>query len=352
MFNYGWFFYASQINKQKSIEKQQQITLQANTEIDKRENYFKKKLECEKFTEEAKDSINQKISIVTVSACWTVIQNYIKYSGCSPLWKLWPSQKMFIPKSKKIEILKNYYPSRITELESLLFGNTNIYIDYANIRPWADKLGWHIELKRLKQFLDSFDNIKNIKIYVGTLVGDKVSEDMINKISSYNYDVKTKPVKIMKQSIDYTSINPTSPDLLNKFIRRCLLKKYDLQTVEYLNNKFKELNNNGIFYIEDLKCNFDVEIGRDMLLDYAQNSIDTFMLWSGDSDFADPVEQLLDDNKKVILFATARKVSTELNKLKGKGLFIYDIQKISNFICWKKEIDSHILPLLNAKETP
>jgi len=258
---------------------------------------------------------------------------------------------MFISKNNKIRILKDYYPNRVEELENLLLGATNIYIDYANVRPWANKLGWHVELRRLKQFLDCFDNIKAINIYKGTLTGDVRSEQEIKEIKNYYYNVKTKPVKIMKQSIDYTSISPTSSDLLNKFIRRCLLKKYDLQTVEYLNNKFKEMNNNGIYYIEDLKCNFDVEIGRDMLLDYERNNIDTFVLWSGDSDFADPIEQLLDDNKKVVLFATARKVSTELNDLRSKGLFIYDIQKISNFICWNKEIDSHALVLLNAKET-
>ncbi len=238
------------------------------------------------------------------------------------------------------------------ELENLLSGNATVYIDYANVRPWADKLGWHIELKRLKQFLDSFDNINTIKIYKGTLTGNRDSEEEIRKLIGYNYNVKTKPVKIMKQSIDYTSINPDSPDLLNKFIRKCLLKKYDLQTIGYLNNKFKEMNNNGFYYIEDLKCNFDVEIGLDMLLDYEQNSIDVFALWSGDSDFAGPVEKLLNNNKKVILFATARKVSAELNDLQVKGLFIYDIQKISNFICWNKEIDSHALFILNAKETP
>ncbi len=258
---------------------------------------------------------------------------------------------MFNSQTEKIRILSEYYPNRIKELENFFVGTTNIYIDYANVRPWSEKLGWHIELKRLKQFLRSFDNINSIKIYIGTMVGDRQSEQGISDLESYGYIVKTKPVKIIKQSIDYSSINSTSADLLNKFIRRCLLKKYDLQTIEYLNNKFKEMNNNGIYYIEDLKCNFDVEIGRDMLLDYDKNNIDTFVLWSGDSDFADPVEQLLDDVKKVILFATARKVSTELNKLQTKGLFIYDIQKISNFICWNKEIDSHVLAILNAKET-
>ena len=239
-------------------------------------------------------------------------------------------------------MLAEKFSERISELEKLFFKATNIYIDYANVRPWATKLGWHIDLKRLKQFLDSFTNIQSVKIYHGTLLGDDGSEDTIDELQKRGYIVKTKPVKIMKQSIDVSSIATTSPDLLGKFIRKCLLKKYDLETVEYLNNKFKEMNQNGIFYIEDRKCNFDVEIGRDMLMDYERNHVDTFILWSGDSDFADPIEQLLDDGKKVILFATARKVSTELNNLRIKGLTIFDIQKIRNFICWKKEIQPNI----------
>ena len=40
-----------------------------------------------------------------------------------------------------------------------------LYIDYANVRPWSEKLGWHIELKRLKQFLDSFDTVEAINFY-------------------------------------------------------------------------------------------------------------------------------------------------------------------------------------------
>ncbi|MBU0546406.1 NYN domain-containing protein [Patescibacteria group bacterium] len=251
---------------------------------------------------------------------------------------------MFSPKTDRIKLLSEKFSVRISELEKLFLEATNIYIDYANVRPWATKLGWHVDLKRLKQFLDSFSNIQSTKIYRGTLLGDEDSEDTIEELHSRGYVVKTKPVKIMKQSIDVSSIATTSPDLLNKFIRKCLLKKYDLETVEYLNGKFKEMNQNGIFYIEDLKCNFDVEIGRDMLVDYERNHVDTFVLWSGDSDFADPVEQLLGDNKKVVLFATARKVSTELSNLREKGLVIFDIQKIRNFVCWKKEIQPDVLP--------
>ena len=108
--------------------------------------------------------------------------------------------------------------------------------------------------------------------------------------------------------------------------------------MERLNNELKLLNQQGILQIDDYKCNFDVEIGRDMLRDYDNDGFDNFVLWSGDSDFAEPINQLLDDQKKVVLFATARRVATELNDLRPKGLLIFDIQKIREFICWKKEM--------------
>jgi uncharacterized LabA/DUF88 family protein len=112
-----------------------------------------------------------------------------------------------------------------------------------------------------------------------------------------------------------------------------------VESIEYLNRQLGELNKQGIKSIEDLKCNFDVEIGREMLRDYDKNGIENFALFSGDSDFAGPVKQLLDDGKKVVLFATARRIAAELNDLQNNGLIIYDVQKIRNFICWKREIE-------------
>ena len=150
----------------------------------------------------------------------------------------------------------------------------------------------------------------------------------------------------MKHSINFTSIKSTATDLLEQFVRRCLIRKYDIETIEYLNCKFKDMNNKGKFYIEDRKCNFDVEIGVDMLMDFEKNNIDTYILWSGDSDFYDPVKKLLYEGKNVILFATARKVSTELNSLRDKGLFVFDIQKIRNYICWKSQIEKNIIKVL------
>jgi len=245
---------------------------------------------------------------------------------------------VFSSKTERIKELSEKYPKRIKELEKIFDAKTYVYIDYANVRPWANKLGWHVDPKRLKQFLDSFDTIYESKFYNGTLTGDKQSKEFGTEIEQMGYILKTKPVKIMRKSIDVSSVSSTSSDILNNFIRKPLLQKLKIETIEYLNKELAELNKQGILFIEDLKCNFDVEIGRDILTDCDKNGVDNYILWSGDSDFADPIEQLLKDKKKVVLFATVRKIASELNELQSKGLLIFDIQKIRNFICWKKEI--------------
>lgn len=245
---------------------------------------------------------------------------------------------MFNPKTQRLQELSIQYPDRIRELEGIFDKKTNVYIDYANVKPWANKLGWHVDLKRLKQFLDSFDIIHSVKFYNGTLGGDSDSKQFMQDVENFGFEVHTKPVKIMKLSIDVSSIPSNSPDILKDFIRKPLLQQLKIEAIEFINNQLKQLNEQGILFVKDLKCNFDVEIGRDMLVDYDKNNIDNFVLWSGDSDFADPVKQLLNDGKKVVLFATARRVSSELSKLVNNGLFIFDINKIKDFICWKKEI--------------
>ena len=90
---------------------------------------------------------------------------------------------MFKTKTERIRELAEKYPRRIEELERVFDRPTNVYIDYANVRPWATKLGWHVDLKRLKQFLDSFDTIRSIKLYQGTLTGDAESEQFAREVA-------------------------------------------------------------------------------------------------------------------------------------------------------------------------
>lgn len=246
---------------------------------------------------------------------------------------------MFNPKTIKIETTSKSNGQAIKDLESVFQGKTNVYIDYANVLGWESKLGWSIDIRRLKQFLDSFDTTNSVNFYYGTLTGDVRSKNFIKDIQGHGYNLKTKPVKIMRLSLDVSSIPINSPTILANFISKSLLRKFSIETIEFLNNKIKELNNQGTKYIEVRKCNFDVEIGRDILVDSSQNEIKSFVIWSGDSDFSDPVIQLFKEHKNVTIFATARRISRELSQT---GARIFDIQKIKEFICWPRD----------AKRTP
>jgi uncharacterized LabA/DUF88 family protein len=246
---------------------------------------------------------------------------------------------MFKPSTPRIEKLAELFPEVIKDLEVVFANKSNVYIDWSNVIHWQDRLNWHIHLKRLKQLLDSFDTIQSIKLYEGTLDGNHKSITSIQDSRNMGYEVKTKLVKLMQISIDTSSIPSNSPALLQDFINKGLLSKLNLETIEFLNTKLSEFNKQGIFHIEEKKCNFDVEIGRDMLVDFDKNNIENFILWSGDSDFADPISQLVKDKKKVYLFATARAVSSELN---AAGIPIFEIKKIKEFICWPKEIPQNI----------
>jgi uncharacterized LabA/DUF88 family protein len=139
-------------------------------------------------------------------------------------------------------------------------------------------------------------------------------------------------VKIMDISINATSISTGSPDILQHFISQALLRSLKLDAIEYLNDQLRDLNKQGITSIKERKCNFDVEIGTDMRLDDRLKKCDNFCLWSGDSDFADPIKCLLKDKKKVIVLGTGGKIAYEINDLRTAGLEIFDVRKIREAI--------------------
>ena len=246
---------------------------------------------------------------------------------------------MFKPKTEKIEKLAKLFSKIISDLGLIFDGPTNIYIDWSNVIHWQDSLRWNIDVKRMKQFFDSFDTIRSVKIYTGTLEGNQQSEDFIPELQAMGYHVTTKPVKLMKISIDVSSVSKDSPVILKSFVKKSLLSKLNIETIEYFNTKLEAFNKQGILYIEEPKCNFDVEMGRDMLRDFDNDSIKNYILWSVDSDFAGPINQIRNDGKNAVIFATSGKVSPELD---DTGTFVFDIKKIKEFICWPRDLSQSI----------
>lgn len=246
---------------------------------------------------------------------------------------------MFETKSETLNHLAEKFPKRIKELENIFNKKTNIYIDYANTLSWSDRLHFNIDLKRFYKFFRSFKNVDKIYFYYWTLDWNEKSEKLIKDALEYWYDVKTKPVKIMKKSIDTTSIDPSSTAILDNFIRKSLLIELKVSTIEYLNEKLWELNKQWLKFIEDRKCNFDVEIWIQMHEDMRNWNIENFILLSWDSDFYDIIEQLNVNSNKIFIFSTAWKISRELN---DSSAIVYDLKKIKNFICWKKQMDQDL----------
>lgn len=246
---------------------------------------------------------------------------------------------MFNPKTERIKNLAEIFPKAISELENIFGESANIYIDWQNVIHWQEKLGWHFNIRRMKQFFDSFDVIQSVKIYTGTLDGDAKSEGQIKELNDLKYNVSTKSVKLIPISIDVSSISKNSPDILRNFISRNLLSKLDLETIEYLNGKLLDLNKRGIFKIEEQKCNFDVELGMDVQNNIDSNGVENYILWSGDSDFADPIARIRENGKNVVIFSVSRKVTPELNQTK---VLVFDVKKIKEFVCWPREIPQTI----------
>jgi uncharacterized LabA/DUF88 family protein len=253
---------------------------------------------------------------------------------------------MFTAKTKRIEALVQKFPYIVTDLDPIFgSGSANVYVDYGNVAFWADRLEWHVDLKRLKQLIDSFSGPSIAKFYYGTRRGIDKSEELIRNAKELGYKVFTKEVKTIKLSIDVSSISEGSPDIVRNLICKPFLKTLSLETIQHLNEHLRTLNKNGILSFDDLKCNFDVEIGRDMLVDQAIGQAEVFALWSCDSDFAGSVEELLDDGKKVVVFGMSGMVSRELNLLRKKGLQVYDVRKLKEMICWPRELAEELKAL-------
>jgi uncharacterized LabA/DUF88 family protein len=235
---------------------------------------------------------------------------------------------MFNAQTPEINALAKKFPERIKELEKMLDNKTIAYIDFANLGGSAKKLGWQVDLKKLKDLLASFGLIE-VRFYFGQYPGDPRSRGFVSLAFRLGYIIRTKAIKAMQISIDATSISKASPDILRSFISDKLLKELRVEVIEYLNEELRRLNKVGKLYIEEQKCNFDVEIGTDMRV---ETRATCFSLWSGDSDFADTLNYLISAGKRVNIFGTAGRIASELNALKAKGVAIFDIKKLREFL--------------------
>ena len=143
-------------------------------------------------------------------------------------------------------------------------GKTAVFIDAANMFYSQKTLRWHIDYKRLADYLRHESDVVGMYFYTGMVGTLEKQRSFIRKLQSLGYCVTAKEVKFIKV--------PGLPDFP--------------------------------------KGNLDVELALDAFR--LNDTFDTLILFSGDSDFAYLLDLLKQNGKHVIVVSMRGHISREL----------------------------------------
>lgn len=166
-------------------------------------------------------------------------------------------------------------------LEKFVKGKAAIFIDAANIELSAKDLGFQVDYKQLHKWISKECNLVFIGFYT-VRFENKQHDAFLTVLKKSGYKLNTKPLKLIKNRKDGSHLR---------------------------------------------KANFDVEIAVEAMKRI--DSFDTFILFSGDSDFDYLIKELKKKDKKVIVVSLKYHVAKELIESSD---FYLDLRKI------KKEI--------------
>ena len=164
---------------------------------------------------------------------------------------------------------------------------TKVYIDGANIFYTQKKLGWSLDWKRIKNYIESNKEVLEWKYYVGIKDADENMPRYLRYLNKIGFSVFTKPLK-----------------------------------------KIKIVNNEILFEVYKkryiYKANFDVEMAVDILLDKSMHN--EIIIFSGDSDFQYLIKKLKDIGKKIEVYSSRKTISWELKLEASRIIYLEDIE--------------------------
>lgn len=175
------------------------------------------------------------------------------------------------------------------EFRFILKGKTAVFVDWANVHGWEEKMKWEIDLDKLGLHLRSYKNINEMRFYFGTDIHPS-SKEQIKKAEKAGFFIVTKPVK-------------------------------------YLPVKDRDI------IVWKRKCDFDLEIGLDCYENI--DSYDGFIFFSGDGDFATLYKRLLKRGKQVIVVSASGSLGREIAFI-NQGIYIVKVKRLYDDIRLKK----------------
>ena len=181
----------------------------------------------------------------------------------------------------KLKMAKTKLGGQILKLR----GKAAVFVDWANVHGWEEKLNWRIDLEKLYRYLKSHHQVNTLRFYFGT-DNHPASKEQIRKAKEIGFFVVTKPVK-------------------------------------YLPIKTEA----GIIWRR--KCDFDLEIGLDcfeMLDEY-----ESFIFFTGDGDMATLYRRLARRKKQTIVVFARGSLGKEVRGIQ-KGVYLCDVRKMKEWI--------------------
>lgn len=159
-------------------------------------------------------------------------------------------------------------------LSNILTGRIYIFIDASNVFFIKKRLHVEIDYAKVFQFFRNFDRDAKVYFYSAFQEDYQKQIDYLNELSQLGFVVRKKPLKFISSS----------------------------------KIKGKKTKDDGFF-----KGNMDVELAIDAIRMMSQ--YDTFVLFSGDSDFFPLLKYLEEHGKKTVILSTKGFVAEELTTI-------------------------------------
>lgn len=149
-------------------------------------------------------------------------------------------------------------------IKQFVKGRVCVFIDAANILYSQQTLHWRVDYEKLKKYFEKECDLRAVYFYTGRVGENHKQNSFLEKLKSFGYKVKAKEVKRIKISRN---------------------------TYEWKGNLDTELIIDALKYSDDF---------------------DTFILMSGDSDFASLLDELKSKGKRVVVMSSKHHISIEL----------------------------------------
>ena len=202
-----------------------------------------------------------------------------------------------------------------------LKGKTLVVIDWANVYGWFEHLKWEIHPQKLYNYLKSYSEIFDIRLYFGIDKENPKSLKLHKIFKKVGYNLQWKEIKWIPVDLKVMHYK----DEIGK-IRKFFETSEGKRVFEKL-QKIKDVIKNLQIYRR--KCDFDVEITLDVLKNI--DKIDSVILFSGDGDYASLMKEVIKRRKQAIVVALKGAMGKEYGVI-PKGLYICNIKKLKEFV--------------------